>query len=566
MKRTAETLDLAREKRLNTFQVIPTRAQEAVRMSMPQNPLKRGHEIMDRLRACCDSFDTETQYRSYNQILIQSRLSGGIARLVYGPDMFKYEHEIKRYNNFSTIRQESATTMPRRSGKSASIGRWVASAMMTIPGFDGACFSNSARAAGKEKGMLGIVYSCLVDHFKIDPKEFTIDNKECVQFVVNGDKRTFHSYPGACHTLRGVGGNFILVEESSYVTNLAFRELIIPLMALSSVCFVALSTLGEKTSGWFNKLIDSGLVDAMVVRYVCEACIAKGIHKPCIHCVDSLPHWSSDDRVSLMQKMYGEENKATYMREVMGIVEDANDALCFSSRLVKEVRAAPPEVFHRPVKEIFVTIDPVAGSEFSEKRASDFAIVAIASPYTTIMGMEALDIVDTTGYRGTLEKFCHRLRDDEMTQDATLIFDVEMGTGFTAPDVYGFVREKFNNIITINDKERKEGTLTTFKSKQEMMELTRNILEAGEIRFWKKFVTSNENPEIIKEEWSIQMCAYSRLFVPGNTVSSHNKYVLTGKGVDKTMKDDLCLTFQRALRTRWRYETDPTIRPKRWGM
>ena len=107
-------LDARRHKRARTFRSIPSRSEEAATFSRPKNPLERGHAIMDRIRALCSSFDTIKRRRSYNQSRIQNRLSGSVCMLVYGSDMYKYEKEIKKYNNFETIRQETATTMPRR--------------------------------------------------------------------------------------------------------------------------------------------------------------------------------------------------------------------------------------------------------------------------------------------------------------------------------------------------------------------------------------------------------------------------------------------------------------------
>lgn len=561
----AKALDRERTRSRNHICRIPTRAEEAARMTITQHPLKKGHDVMDRLRSLCDSFDTPARYRTPNQRLIQNRLSGGIARLVYGADLLRYEKEIKTYNHFTTIRQESATTMPRRSGKSQAVGEWIACAMLSVPGFDGACFSNSGRAAGKEKGMLGIVQKALVTHFNMAKNQFTIDNEECIQFMVNGDKRTFHSYPGACHTLRGVGGNVIIVEEASYVTNMAFRELIIPLMALSTVCFVALSTLGAKSAGWFNKLIESDLVDNMIVEYVCEPCRAKGIVNPCVHRVDSLPHWGSEDRVALMQKMYGDENKEVYLREVMGIVHDEGDGKVFSERKIREALTSPFVNFDRAVRRVFISIDPCAGSEIAEKNASDWTAVAFCEPYTTILGMLKLNIVDTAGYRNDLEYFCKEIRTrDEYLHDATLVVSVEMGTGFSAPDAYAFVRSKFYNVETLNDMERKEGVLTSHKAKVEMVDIAREIINNNEIRFWNKFVTTDKNPAKLREEWARQMCNFRRIFVKGKTVKSHNSFVLTGKGEDKSDMDDLAMATLIGLRMRWRYETDPKIRPKSW--
>ncbi len=520
---------------------------------------------MDRLRALCDSFDTPTKYRSPNQRLIQNRLSGGIARLVYGPDLLKYEKEIKKYNNFTTIRQESATTMPRRSGKSASVGEWIASAMLAVPGFDGACFSNAGRAAGKEKGMLGIVQNALMDHFGMTSEQFVIDNKECIRFLVHGDRRTFHSYPGACDTLRGVGGNVIIVEESSYVTNKAFRELIIPLMALDSVCFICLSTLGEETAGWFNKLIESDLVDVFMVEYVCKPCFAQGKRSTCIHRVDMLPHWGSEDRVALMKKMYGEENKDVFLREVMGIVGDNSEGRVFSKSKIRDALTNPHVDFTRAVNRIFISIDPCGGSEDEKKILSDWTVVAISEPYTTILGMEALQIVDSVGYRDKLEAFCTKLRSiDEYTKDATLVFSVEKSMGFAPSDIYEFVRSKFVNIECISDTARKAGVITDHKAKVQMMEITREVLENNEVRFWKKFVTSDPEPAKLREKWANQMTDYRRIFVKGETIKSHNSFVLTGKGESKDKPDDLVMAFQIALRTRWQYEYDPAMRPKAW--
>jgi hypothetical protein len=547
---------------------IPSREEESIQLSRPKHPLQRGHDVMDQLRKYCDSLDTPMKFRSPNQVLIQNRLSGAIARLVYGADLLRYEKEIIRYNGFTTIRQEVATTMPRRSGKSQSVAEWIACAMLAVPGFDGACFSNSARAAGKEKGMLGIVRDTLVKRFGMDERRFTLDNSECIQFSINGDKRTLHSYPGACHTLRGVGGNVIIVEEASYVTNEAFRELIIPLMALSNVCFCALSTLGAKSAGWFNKLIESGLVDSFKVEYVCAACYEKGIRNPCIHKVDALPHWGAEDRVSLMNKMYGEENRDVYLREVMGIVEDISEGRVFSKRKIQEALTSPFVEFNRAVHRIFISIDPCGGSEVEEKSTSDWTALAFCEPYTTYLGMLKLTIVDTAGYRDDLYQFIRRIREqDEYLTDATLIVGVEMSNGFAAPDIYAFIRSKFTNVETLNNAGsfRKQGITTTDKAKVQMVELTNETLNRDQIRFYKKFVTTDPNPAKLREEWARQMTEFRRIFIKGNTIRQRNTYVLTGKGEDKKGKDDLAMATLIGLRMRYLYDFDPEFRKARGG-
>lgn len=562
LQRVAEHLDDRRSKRARTFVPIPTRLEVAARASLPVHPLQRGHAIFDNLRAKLATYDTTTsKYRSYNQMLIHTLLASSLARHVYGSMLDKFEDEIKRYNGWTTVRQEIAITMPRRSGKSTAVGTFIAAAMLTVPGFNCACFAASARSAGKDSGMFKIVRGALRKHFKYEKRPEEHDNAETLEVIIDGDKREFHSYPGGLHTLRGVGGNFIVVEESSYIKDLAYFEVIVPLLALDNVAFVALSTLGEDTEGWFNRLIESGDVESFVVMYVCEACVAKGKIDPCVHNEWMVPQWSNSERMETQKKFYGEAHKETFLRESVGLVRDETDDRVFSHIKIRDVVAAPPVDFLFAVRQIFITIDPVAGTEIREKNLSDFAVIAIASPGTVFMGGLALNIVETEEYRKPLHEFLTRLRSHELTKDATLVIDVESGTGLTAPDVYAWAADNFRNIVLVNDMDRKQGTLTTNKTKQEMMELTRLLLHKGEIGIWRHFVSDIPTAVFI-DKWAKQMNAYKRIFVKGQSITSKNTCIYSGKGENKDKLDDVCVTFQRAVRLRDRFETDRKLRSR----
>ena len=480
--------------------------------------------------------------------------------MIFGKNVYKYEKEIKKRYGFDSLKQELAFTMPRRAGKSYAAAQVAAAALVSIPGVRIACFAASGRSAGKDSGFMSYVRKHLMKTFGIDKARLETDNKETLELVVDGDSRTFSAYPGAKNALRGVGGNFIIVEEASSIQDDVFFEIVLPLLALDDVCLVCLSTLGSDPCGWFNKLITSNIVESFVVKYVCEACEAKGEILPCIHNIDSLPEHTDSGRMQLMSDLSGEERKETFLREVIGVVNDTNTDRVFSASKIREVVAAPAYEFNAAVREIFVTVDPCAGSEISEKNTSDFAIVAIASPYTVIMGIDALNIVHPDEYRENLFKFLTKLRQHELTKDSVIVLDVEMNTGMTAPDVYAFVTGKFNRVVVINDKTRKEGTLTTEKMKHEMMELTRLLLVKNDVRFWSEFVTNDPNPAAVRAKWATQMTNYRRVFVPGRSVTSKNTYVLSGKGPDKKAMDDLAMTFQRAVRLRYRSENDPKVR------
>jgi hypothetical protein len=559
----AQELDERRAKRVRRFTPIPTRAQEARRMSAPIHPLTAGHAVFDALRAKLAELDQSDRPRSPNQVLIHTLLMSALCMHVYGSSLLaKHETEIKRYNGFSTTKQEIALTMPRRSGKTVAVASFIAAALLTVPGFECASFAAAARSAGADAGMLGVVKFYLLDMFGVDKSALRPNNAETIGVTLHEDKRVMHSYPGSQDTLRGVGGNFVVVEESSYIKDSAYYNIIVPLLALKDVAAVFLSTLGEDVDGWFNKLIASDHVHSFVVKYVCDVCEAKGLKRACVHNEWMLPHWSSSDRMEMQMKFYGEERRETFLRESVGLVEDTGDDRVFSQIKVRDALAAPAFSFNYAVKHIFVAIDPVAGTEISEKNQSDFAVVAVASPLTVIMGIEALNIVRTEEYRPKLEMFLRRLRAHPMTECATLVVDVEMGTGLTAPDIYAWVAEKFRNVTLINDLTRKEGSLTTHKAKQEMMEIARYVLLKDEVRFWEKFVTSEDNAAAIKDQWAKQMMEYKRLFVKGKSITSKNSYVLSGKGENKDKKDDISVTFQRAVRLRDRFEHDPKLRAR----
>lgn len=544
---------------------VPTRAEEAAAARRPLNPLARGHAIMDKLRKLCDSLDTTQRYRSPNQVLIQSRLCGSVARLVYGANLAQYEKAIIEYNGFTTIQQETATTMPRRSGKSQSVAEWIACAMLSVPGFDGACFTNSKRASSGEKGMMGTVRGILESKFGVKLSKRT---EECIEVMVNGDKRRFSAYPGSTHSLRGVGGNVIIVDEASYVTGVAFREAILPMLNPSDTCMILLSTLGAKSCTWFNMLIEQEIVDPFSVRYVCPPCYAQGERKPCIHEVDNIPHWGDEGRVAKISKIYGEANQDVFMREAMGIVGDHSEGRVFAKSHVMRAYAAPRVEFHRAVHRVFIAIDPIAGS-FKEDGPSQWVAIAACEPYTTLLGAIVLDATSTQPCLDELERMIKHIRTvDEYLADATIVLGVEAGTGFSAPDVYDHVQAKFTNVIVLRSwPERKQGLKTDEKAKMKMVELTAALFAQDQFQFWKHFYAGSPPPNSkldaagwkvkVLETWRDQMLEFRRICIPATSLRMHTSFVLTGKGEDRKGRDDVAMATLIFVYMRYLYDLDP---------
>ena len=130
-------------------------------------------------------------------------------------------------------------------------------------------------------------------------------------------------------------------------------------------------------------------------------------------------------------------------------------------------------------------------------------------------------------WKTTLIHFLDDLRSHEFTKDATLVVDVEMGTGMMTEDVHTLVRQRYRNVLFVNDLLRKSGTLTTNKVKRECEELARECV----LRFSNPFVTERSlDVEAVK-------CALE----------------------ENVANDGVCLG--RALRLKNRFENDPTLQP-----
>jgi hypothetical protein len=210
------------------------------------------------------------------------------------------------------------------------------------------------------------------------------------------------------------------------------------------------------------------------------------------------------------------------------------------------------------VTHIYISIDPVAGSDNPEKNCSDFVITSICEPNTIILGMEQLNIVSTDGYEGILIDHIKRLRENQYTVNAVIVLDVEAGTGFVAGDAEAIVTNNFLNVVVMHDfKIRKPGTRTDADAKEQMYQLTRAELQFETLNICSDFITSHKNKEAMLNDLRSQLMQYARYAAVAKNPFESTKYLYSGKGDNNRQKDDLCLTLQRAIYTRKRFKYDP---------
>jgi hypothetical protein len=333
------------------------------------------------------------------------------------------------------------------------------------------------------------------------------------------------------------------------------RQVVAPILTVANSCLIAISTLGEKVTNIFTKMIKSESFAVQEVKLICDPCQALGLKdKACKHNMDFMPEWvgANSEIISTMV----EDDTLTFARESLGVVNDDDGMHCFTKSSIERLMSAPRVGMYVPQRYLYIVVDPSGGSDIRTDGGSDFVVVAISGPGTIIAGIDAYDAVRTEDYATRLVTFIKRLRALPMYLNAVLVLDAESGSGYVAGDVESIVRCNFSDVVCMSDfTERKPGTLTTNAKKLKMMELTRVALDTGEIYFSRDFVTTNPDEKKLLKDLEKQMYGYSRVISPSTSVRSRGVMILSGKDGGKS-KDDLSTTLQRALLVpfSWHYD------------
>jgi hypothetical protein len=349
------------------------------------------------------------------------------------------------------------------------------------------------------------------------------------------------------------------MEEATYISLETFREIIAPLMGPSNVCLIGLSTLGASPTNFFTRLIRSGKFSVQEVSYICKPCQQKGVTTTCPHNADAVPHWSGESRVDLIRDILGEGSEEQFMRESLGVIkddaDDENGRLCFGKSKVLELISNARIKFENIIRFVYICIDPCAGSDNEAKAMSDFAVVTMSGPGRTILGMEAIKVIREEDFEHRLIEHIRRVRTIKMCEKAKIVLDIESGTGLEASRVNKLVRSHFDDVITMTDFIRKDGTKTDEAAKRDMVTITREALEAGDVSIHEDFVTTHSDPKKLMQEFGDQMMEYSRVINQGNGRRAPT-VTFTGK-TKQGKKDDLAMTFQRCIRAMRRFATSP---------
>lgn len=246
----------------------------------------------------------------------------------------------------------------------------------------------------------------------------------------------------------------------------------------------------------------------------------------------------------------GENSHSTFELEALGVEAEEFTVELFGKDAINNLVKQPRVKFTRPVKRVFVCFDPCAGTKKREydKRPSDAAIATIASVAGVghvLIGLESLGFNRTQEIKPYLKKHLEAIRSLPMFEHATIVFDIESGTGMSAGDMQAFVRKHFTNVVMMNEEADgfKPGMPQTKRSKEEMVESFCVALQENMFGIAEDFVSVHQPADKVLEMWRQQGNRYQEETV--TTKNGHTSSSYSGKGEKGTEKDDI---FNATLR------------------
>jgi len=316
-------------------------------------------------------------------------------------------------------------------------------------------------------------------------------------------------------------------------------SIVLPLLRVFGTAWLNISTLGNDTENFFNKLMVSGHVRVLPILQCCTTC-RKLSTRPmvCKHMQDDTPPWIDPIAQGVVKEMYGLSHEAQFARENLGFNVDAGPE-CFPRKAVQDLFARPRASLHKEaVSHVFVGIDPAAGSRSTDGHSSDFAVVSICEPGCLILGAEAIDVsgMMDLSYQRLVVEHLHKLqRVPELTY-AKFVVGIESNFGgVMLAALQAAIAEGLPNRVVFLDDERKLGLLTTARSKENQYIMLREALNRGQVAVYENFVTGyttkdgRPDPARILGELEGQLLRYKKMFEPPTTQWGKPRFTISGK-------------------------------------
>lgn len=383
------------------------------------NRTPKGQSRMDALREQLDRFNdmefkTDQVRRSNYQKMFHEAMINACALAIYPKEEMRLNRtKIMTDNGWSKIMQEVMISLYRRGGKTWAVAMFVAAYLVTQPHCTVLIFSPSMRQSR-------MLMTQVIDFVRrlmqpMPAKKYThVCNADKFQMFVNDNRddiRSVEAFPANSKTIRGAGGDVILIDEATFMDVSVFTSAIMPMLNKDKTALICLSTLTD-TDNYYSQLLfmpdpddnTKTFFNSFTIKRVCEECERNNRRMSCDH--EPVPDWQSGRRHARIKKVMEQNFKAQYENEMLGMVQERKQRL-FPIENISKLRASKWSAIQNYPRYVYMSVDP--GGQGS---ASNSAIVSgFYDPENNynIVGIENIAIKDIKAYKEIIRDHIYRL-------------------------------------------------------------------------------------------------------------------------------------------------------------
>jgi len=521
-----------------------------------------GRTQLTTLLTLLDRLGKSRYIRTSVQKDIHNGMIGAVMPRLFQNDSDSDMRKSMRMHNMKQIKQQFMVLAGRRVGKTIATAMFTAAYLLSVPSCNICVFSTGRRASNL---FLQEVKSLLSED-PIFAALIATDNSEHLCLDVNGDKRKISSFPGNARTLRGVGGDLLILEEAAHIKSDVFYEVIVPLMGLKTTSVLAISTPGT-SDNWYSSLLEKVdsrgdlIFSCYTAQSTCIGCKLNGTADTCKHTAAEIAPWKSKAKRDVTQAMYS-DNKALAMRELSGVVAD--DVNCAYNRLLvlnlfSKPRFTLRDAMHHP-PVIFVAIDPCGGGASQFAIASMFFVSRKNTQNTTSERLEFVLCGSENQYaqnhNDVKRIVLSHIKGLRLLHPASQIcVGIESNLGMEASNISHMLKHE-KDVFCLEESKKRDGMYgagftTTYARKIQYYEILHMALSRDIIHISNRY-TSDDTDASLKVLQQ-QMLAFKKILSKPTSAFTPEKQTFSGK-VDGTGRmapdrlcDDLLLAVQMVL-------------------
>jgi hypothetical protein len=315
-----------------------------------------------------DSFGLQ---RSKVQKQLHLGMTGAVLQRIFHMESDAEMKVAMTIHRIKSDKQQFMAITPRRFGKTTAVAMFVAALALAVPGITVAIFSTGRRASNLLLQQVKSLLLCVPGA----AAKIISSNVETLHMADGSMTSKISSYPGMARTLRGTGGDLIILEEAAFISPDVWTEVVIPLIEVKNTALIAISTPLD-SSNFYSTLVNMkdennhSVFEVLEARAACRACI-ESLPDPskCPHVQLERPSWKSKEKQKVVRALYA-GNEQTMLRESLGVVTEGANGV-FLRKQIRYVFESERRPLPADTRHIYIAIDPNGGGP------SKFAICSV---------------------------------------------------------------------------------------------------------------------------------------------------------------------------------------------